>query len=397
MKEKITELGKRIDILTKLTTQRPFVNSTPRNKSFRTPINHHKQSLTKRLILETPTVTELLKSAEEMDSNHKMAKTDATLAHSSNRSESNIENNNKIENVDTKITQEEINKCETQRLNTVDKILDCKTNTTYKKPIKPKIHILGDQRCKGIAAEMIESRKSKWNDNYTVTGYCKPQASTLNVLTSCKDVLKESDSKNDIIVLILGSNDTKPYEFVFELCNALNMLKEHKVLIVKVAKNNHINSNLQNYYIKLLCNHYNRTKFIEVDSRNRKELCDKLNTEIDSDDYKYRFLNFKNKAPIAIDNNEDVKNKITVTTRPKKGTIPYYFQIQTTNPVTGARLSQNQINTVKPKKGTIPYFFQKNSTTSMRSPSRVGDVSTNGNNMAKSNSFPKTPITAQVP
>lgn len=340
LKLQITEMNKKLDLLVKLTTQQSSYSSTPKCKSNKTPANRNKRSLTKRNILsnelnltqelvsqdkrsrsisnESPTQVapkETSISYSEIEAYDKNVRRIQELQEKGNGNDLFIHKSHEIEispcdrNPDPLPNEHEsIGFMESQEINVTKK--NIAHSSTFK---KNKIQILGDQTCLGLSQKLSETRKNKWNDKYAVIGYSKPQASAIDILSSVDNIIKHSNS-NDIIVLSLGSNDKDPYQFVFELCNALYRLQKFRVLVLSIANSEYINSDMQNRYVKLLCKHYKYAKFIDADEMDRDTLCFKLNIEIDSLDYDLQFINcvkHKNLKPI-----KPVKEY-------KKGTIPY--------------------------------------------------------------------------
>ncbi|CAG9133186.1 unnamed protein product [Plutella xylostella] len=49
-----------------------------------------------------------------------------------------------------------------------------------------KIHILGDHTGLGLAQKLIDSRKLNWNNNYAISGFCKPEATSVDILNCDK-------------------------------------------------------------------------------------------------------------------------------------------------------------------------------------------------------------------
>lgn len=224
---------------------------------------------------------------------------------------------------------------------------------------KPKILILGDEQARNLTVQLIKDRNNKWNDKYDVTGLIKPSATSSEILNKC-DVATLINGDSDILVLVLGSNDSNPLAMFANLCNFLYRLRGQKVFIVDVQYNRYLNEGKLNSNIKLLTRNYSNCRFIEMTSGNNgmlhhmkpdvfiKKLSFKLNVEIDSLTYNREFLG------------KNVRKSLCITRQPrsnnsKKGTIPYYFHpIATKPPTVSYRQAEKE-----PVRGSIPYYFNK--------------------------------------
>lgn len=221
-----------------------------------------------------------------------------------------------------------------------------------------RILILGDQQASGLSIELINSRKNKWNDDYEVSGFIKPDAQSSAVLSPCQS-LTEKFGKNDRVILSFGSNDTNPILLLNNLTTALNCLKKTNVFVLEILQNPYLNISLLNYHIKTLLQNYPNCKFIyyksDVSSNNDIENFSKyINYEIDVCDYNDKYLKFpKNKSNSLLTNNTENKTK---TPSYHKGTILYYFK---TKIVTESHKTATDTNKNTYKKGTIPYYFLK--------------------------------------
>lgn len=135
---------------------------------------------------------------------------------------------------------------------------------------KPGIFILGDQQAKGLSLNLIKSRNQKWNNIYTVSSIVKPNAGSTQILESC-DNLKNSITKSDIVILLLGSNDKDPYQLFSEICVALYKLKNCKqVIIPKIQYNPYLNEQLSNNKIKLLVRQFKNCLYLDYQSASFK-------------------------------------------------------------------------------------------------------------------------------
>ncbi|KAJ8707372.1 hypothetical protein PYW08_010624 [Mythimna loreyi] len=193
-----------------------------------------------------------------------------------------------------------------------------------------RIVIFGDQQAYGLNKTMTNTRLNKWNNNYKITSFIKPQATSAQVLSSCNDDFVKTLTSDDIIVLVIGSNDKNPYSLITELCNVLYKLRNNTVFITNVQNNPYLNESTINYNLGLIIQNYKNCKYIKIhnfdyissiNDRSTKSyhqhylshLCLKLNTHIDYIKYKTEFLNrFKNKNKI--------QNRTHIHTTPRKTT-----------------------------------------------------------------------------
>lgn len=179
----------------------------------------------------------------------------------------------------------------------------------------PKIVLIGDEYVRGISRQLIESRMNKWNDCYTVTCLSKPGASSSQILNSIPDIAATS-TREDIVIVSVGSNDKNPYKLFYELCIALDKLSFCKqIYVLKVQNNPFLNVNMLNNYIKLIVQNLTNCKFVNIFDKSycntvykknasnyAKAFCNKLNTEIDYLQYKDQFLSSKQdrvKTPLS--------------------------------------------------------------------------------------------------
>lgn len=130
---------------------------------------------------------------------------------------------------------------------------------------KPKIIILGDQQAQNLTMRMTKDRENKWNDKYDMFGMIKPSATSSGILSTCS-VASLTRSDEDILVLLLGSNDSNPFALFANLCNFLYGLKGQKVFIVNVQYNRYLNEQKLNNKIKLLARNYSHCKFVEMNN-----------------------------------------------------------------------------------------------------------------------------------
>lgn len=365
------EQSKNIEILSQITKNTPskisqqksYKCSTPKNKHGKSKKNHNNASIS---VLNSPSQNN---SKNIPNSNTEL----------SNAVES--QNEKKVKSKKLKNTSTINNVC--SPINLGSEI--CKQGPSITE--KNKIIIVGDQRLRGLSTKLFKYK----SNNFTVSSTIKPNAKTPNILNSFNNVTNLCNK--DFAIIGVGTNDRDPYSVFTNLCNMLDKLQVCKqVFLVKVESNKYLNVGLLNYKLNLIVNQYDNCTYIDLDTYLSKYnnfshntyincLYTKLKIEMDYQEYKSKFLSFskntnnklnssKNKIkPIKITYHEykenleklvsnrisnksdqsSVKNKI-------KGTIPYYFGIKS-----GDNKLNNNIKHLLSdsliKKGTIPYYF----------------------------------------
>lgn len=210
----------------------------------------------------------------------------------------------------------------------------------------PAIFVLGDQQVRDFAQEIKIQRErnnwNTWNNVYTVSGLSKPWAPSMQILSNLDDYIKTLQD-DDIVILGLGSNDKNPYLLLSEMSIALRKLKRFRVFVLNVINNMHLNVDLLNTHLKLIVKNFPNCMFIDSTEniyRNtnynaipKRMICYKLNIEIDN-------INYKKMMDVALklrctQNTKNVYHSIDKDTFSsivkKKGTIPYYFNVQKKN------------------------------------------------------------------
>lgn len=203
-----------------------------------------------------------------------------------------------------------------------------------------KIWIFGSQRCVGLAATILDTRKNTSYENYSVSSTTKPNASTEDIL---KDMENNPIGHKDKIIIGIGENDCNPVKIVSELYAVLKKYESNGVIVLNVRKNIHLDENMLNSQLKILCNNFPNCKFvetfepIEIVRYYHKLTARIINSAIDFMDYKDKYLqvlyrkNTKNsyqklepEIHSSINANCDYLNQ---QLKPRKGTIPFYFPV----------------------------------------------------------------------
>lgn len=110
---------------------------------------------------------------------------------------------------------------------------------------------------------MKTARAGKWNDVYNVSGEVKPNASSSAILKNLENK-SQLFLRDNIIILAVGSNDKNPYELFTSLCNILSKLKNNRVYLLGVQRNNYLNTKLLNSELKMIAKNYTNCKYVET-------------------------------------------------------------------------------------------------------------------------------------
>lgn len=210
-----------------------------------------------------------------------------------------------------------------------------KINVAVDSEQRKKIYIIGDAQATGLSSALIYSRVNKWNDQYQISGFVQPEAPVSHIVEYCKKLSNEINL-NDKIILAVGSNDTNPQKILCLLSVIFYLFKKNIVYVLQISYNRYLNINLLNNKIKVIINNHTNCYFIQWRkdkepllnaSLSLKKLCNKINIEIDSLDYKQTYLNFDVIKSFKRPERESLSKPHKHYRIPKKGTIPYYFKV----------------------------------------------------------------------
>lgn len=240
-------------------------------------------------------------------------------------------------------------------------------NTKLNSEISKRLLIFGGAQCIGLSSRLIKSRLNSPYDKYDVRSFIKPNASSEEILKTCK---LYNVSQNDFVILSVGEHDCNPITIMTELSAALKSLTCN-VLILRVQNNLYLNEQKLNEMLKLVIKNYSHCKFVDLKysaadvGHNMHELCMKLNLIIDQVYYDAKFLDFK-KAMYLRKSNLNRSPKIKIV----KGTIPYFFNkmkskientkiedIKTKSFNDALQPDEHKATQPLIKKGTIPCYF----------------------------------------
>lgn len=108
--------------------------------------------------------------------------------------------------------------------------------------------------------------------------------------------MKNKISRDDVIILSVGSNDNDPYLLYTQLCNVLYEFRFNQILLMNVCRNKYLNVDRINSKFKLLSNYYENCKYIDISinshltRRYLNAACLTLNLQIDSKTYAEKYI-----------------------------------------------------------------------------------------------------------
>lgn len=157
---------------------------------------------------------------------------------------------------------------------------------------KQNIIIVGTQQCTGLAAELIKSRINSSYEKYQVSAFIKPFATTEEALKICKHL---EVNVHDKVILCVGENDEDPVTTMAELFIVLKLLQHTTVIVMNVINSKNLNNTLLNSRLKLICNKFKHSHFLESKKyyhNHLKNISYNINLLIDSMYYNKTFLYF---------------------------------------------------------------------------------------------------------
>lgn len=161
---------------------------------------------------------------------------------------------------------------------------------------KRKIIVLADQQGKGTQHQL----QYLVGTDFEVTCFWKSGARLNEVLNSMNnEVLKLT--KRDFVIIIGGTNDMSPFKVEENLILFFNFAKNTNIIVSEIPFNSALHEHKLNYNIKLLCNNYGHTSFVDMDysrfiPRGNKftiSLCRYLLKDILCIDYKHKMKDFE--------------------------------------------------------------------------------------------------------
>lgn len=189
---------------------------------------------------------------------------------------------------------------------------------------RPQIFIAGGKQVSGLASKLIQSRvDTKYERKYFVSSIVKPNASSAEILKSCRQL---QDSTENYLVLGIGEDDTNPNKLMYELVALLTSMQKTNIIILNVIRNKSLNECMLNSALKNICHNFDSCKYLNIypGFHNKKHylltVCREINLILDSIYYNKKNLNFSKKPKSQ--NDSTSKNGLGAI----KGTIPFYFK-----------------------------------------------------------------------
>lgn len=249
--------------------------------------------------------------------------------------------------------------------------IDEPTNKKYNdEQRKQRILIVGGGQCRGLASALISSRKNSKFSHYDISSIIKPNASTEEILKSC---YTNNLGQQDYVIICVGENDHNPTNYLIELSSTLKYLQKRNInaIVININYNRHLNECTLNNLIKTVCQYFPTSKYIELDHycsryyNHKKYLYDlsyKINIVIDSYEYNSKYLTFRNSRNYhetsCTTNRVD---KDISRQKPRKGTIPFYFQKVNSNSTKSDAYTKNDIGNVVSNDQQSRTFFRSQS------------------------------------
>lgn len=271
---------------------------------------------------------------------------------------------------DTGTYDSQNNHLHAENLLKTDEALSSPSEENNKPGIRNKIVIIGDEQVSGLSAALLKSRSGKWNDIYDPSAFIMENASSTELMDYCiKTYSDKKLTEEDIVILSIGSHNKNPEILHSDLCTILYLFRNTQIYIMPVNFNPYLNEQILNYYIKLWTKHFNNCTVIESKYFRRRfdyvfYVCNKINLYIDSNRYNSQFLTLTNLIPLlkaqgrlgTASNSINMQNIEVLSdgkclnsktydnahnSLPKKGTIPYYFQVQKSEGIQSEIVSTN--------------------------------------------------------
>lgn len=158
-------------------------------------------------------------------------------------------------------TKEMINKYlqnDTNAENTITTKSIKETNNTNQ-TTKKRIYILADQQGRGIRQKL----QKLVGPEFQVFCIWKAKAKMENILKSCENDIATLNM-NDFVIVLSGSNDNNPYEFLKSLLIWLDRTTNTNVIVSEIPKNKYLNESKLNYEVKMLCQRFDNCMYLNM-------------------------------------------------------------------------------------------------------------------------------------
>ncbi|KAL4719582.1 hypothetical protein ACJJTC_004953 [Scirpophaga incertulas] len=204
------------------------------------------------------------------------------------------------------------------------------------------IYIYGGEQCRGLANRLIKTRLHNKYEKYRITSVIKPDASSKEILKNINELTFKNH--NNRIILSIGEHDTNPSQIATETTAVLKILRSYQIFVLGIRKNKFLNINKLNELLKRICAQFDNCTFLDIyrgdanyhNGTITQKCCKLINLAIDSHDYNTKYLIGRNSSD-TLAHTSWIKSlsKPKMPTKPKKGTIPFYFQSTNTKTING--------------------------------------------------------------
>lgn len=163
---------------------------------------------------------------------------------------------------------------------------------------RQKIVVIADQQGRNVGRIL----QTLVGPKYDVLCLCKPGAQLKDVLEWQNDIVL-SLGKHDYVIILSGSNDRNPHEFLFNLRNWLKQVPHTNIIMPEVPFNYYLREQKLNYELRFICKRFKNVSYVNMDyTRFRPNryffslnLCRSLLREILHNEYKIKALTHQQK------------------------------------------------------------------------------------------------------
>lgn len=254
LRKQIDELSKKVEVLMKLTNQ-PITSHTPKTTHSGTPLNRFRKRLEYRnvAVSSTPLSHQL---------NLEMGTTCDT--------QRSIQMNKSI------LVQTATNKKTYNPKDDVATVCPLPTHCHNKK----RVHLFSDDEGRGMRPIL----QRLLGEDFIVTSTLKPNATLDQIMADCESICKNF-TKDDYVVILTKSSDKNPLKLQSFFFYNLNLLHFTNVLFGEVCKSMFLNEQKLNNVIRIICNNFEHTTFVDfrtanINTQNKLHKCQILLREI---------------------------------------------------------------------------------------------------------------------
>lgn len=141
-----------------------------------------------------------------------------------------------------------------------------KTKPQHQSQPKRRVMILADEQGKGMRSILQESLGS----GYIVESILRPNATMDQVMKSCLS-LCNNYGRNDIVIVLGGSNDKDPLRMKSLLYYNLSIMLQCKIIICKTVNSKHLNEEMINCTFRHICSRFTHTTLLGISKKDDKK------------------------------------------------------------------------------------------------------------------------------